>query len=345
MLCLPQRGVNRSRTSHNCDFSVLCDWVEATALFKQEETSQGDLVDELADGQVYVRDSEAGEEAEERAVNEFGTYQEMAWQCASMVWEELQRRESLLTPSPPFSTSPQTIAPNGDWRDHLAYAFCLYISASRFYDLDAEGVLRKRGVRDQSDSKESRDYNARGRLFERVSEYSLAARGWSVRSIGFSPQQTIDLRTAAYSVADFIREPELVNDRVVEELGSSKEAGVDLVCHRGFEDGLRSMPILLVQCASGKNYHNKASTPDVDLWGNIIPSTSRFVRTLTIPFAYHDREEFGRVARKVQGVLIERLRLVGVGKREEEWLPQCLREDLRNWLEPRVAALVDWDGV
>ncbi len=54
MLTIPGRGMSRSVNAHNVDVDVLCDWIEGSVLFQDEEDlPASDVVDVLIEAQIY----------------------------------------------------------------------------------------------------------------------------------------------------------------------------------------------------------------------------------------------------------------------------------------------------
>ena len=75
MLSIPTKGISRSVNVHNVDLDVFCDWIEASALFRNgDEVTKSDTVDALRDGEIYES-------------------QDFAWEIVSDGWNELRRRE------------------------------------------------------------------------------------------------------------------------------------------------------------------------------------------------------------------------------------------------------------
>lgn len=66
MLELPQTGVRASRTTHNCDLHVFCDWIEGCLLFKGTlQLSRTDVLDILLEEDFYDDQTFANERSRE----------------------------------------------------------------------------------------------------------------------------------------------------------------------------------------------------------------------------------------------------------------------------------------
>ena len=119
---------------------------------------------------------------------------------------------------------------------------------------------------------------------------------------------------------------------------AANEAGLDIVCHLSFGDGRPSAPVLLVQCASGKHYDGKLHTPDLRIWARIVEFTCEPAKAFSTPFALED-EEFTRVTNLVNGMVLDRYRLLAPGRAGHDWLPAKLAADLVAWTAPRIEKL------
>ena len=53
MLALPIKGISRSVEKHNIDLSIMCDWIEGSVLFEDDELSQIEIADTLMEEQIY----------------------------------------------------------------------------------------------------------------------------------------------------------------------------------------------------------------------------------------------------------------------------------------------------
>lgn len=119
---------------------------------------------------------------------------------------------------------------------------------------------------------------------------------------------------------------------------SANEAGLDILCHRPFGDGRAGSPVFLLQCASGGKWEEKLRTPDVRIWGRIITFTSEPQKAFAMPFALTD-SEFTRVCNVVNGMLLDRYRLLLPGATNPTWVTDALSARLINWLNPRITKL------
>ena len=326
MLPLPERGLNRSVHKHNCAWGAIFDWVQGTVVLGQERVSKAAVADVLCDAGVYVSPETVDEVAEGTAV---GSKQDLVNNAMDIVWIELGRRHHWLGGASPYAFSADWIEPSRPWDSVPAYAFCLLLALTEWYKGWNTAAL-------------GGSYNEQGSLFERLSAESLTAHGWEVEIVGWSPTRPVHFADAVQQVAAFMREEPRVNEPLIELYRDNHELGLDLVCRRRFRDERPSLPFFLVQCASG-DWHEKAHTPDVDTWREIVPFAAEPRRAFTMPFAFESDDEFYRGAKRTHVVLIDRYRLLGVGKAENEWVSAGLHANLVEWVTPRVASILAYD--
>ena len=307
MLRLPERGIRRSIQSHNSDFFALCDWVEASALTTDDELTRGDVLDNLITEQIYDDQDFCAEQLAD-------------------VWNELARRHKWLSDDSPIQTRGHKLLSDVDWREWPALAFCLHVSLAPLYS----GYYRHFGS----------DYTDQGELFELLTmEFSSTAFPlWKSFRSGWSASHTVKLEQVVPQFADTIRQ----DVAALEKYGNrqANESGLDLAWYRPFHDGRGGYPIYLVQCASGRGWPNKLHTPELAVWTKLIDFTHPPSKAFSCPFALLD-DEFARRTNQVQGLLLDRYRLLSPGAPEPQWVSRELRDRLVEWLEPRVAWTIE----
>jgi hypothetical protein len=308
MLVLPQVGMARSvEPEHNVDLDVLCDWIEASLAFtKLPFVSGSNIVDVLTEEEIYES-------------------QEFAWELVDNAFAELRRRRECLSAGSPFKIEGDRIVRAKDWELVPAYAFCLTLACAKWYPKWSTAL--------------GTSYTKQGQLFEQVTEVALAKLlpGWKVHRVGWSPDNAAKIRTVVSSVANMLREPEGDLEPWVSE--QAKEAGLDIVCYRPFDDSRPGLPTILVQCASGKHHEHKLGTPNIKEWGKIIRFTAVSPqKSFVTPYVFTD-SEFKRVSNKVDGLLLDRVRLLSAGHDGVAWIPEKLNKQLCEWVTPRIAKL------
>lgn len=314
MLVLPQEGMARSvEPEHKVELDALCDWVEASLAFTESDSISGsDIVDVLCDEEIY--DSQA-----------------FAWLLVDIAISELQRRQKCLAGGAPFKIENNRVEKTKDWHEVPAYAFCLTLACATWYPRWASSLVPH--------GKQRPDYTQQGQLFELVTAAALEKLfpGWNIHRTGWGPDNAQGIKKVVADVARFLREPANVLEPWLS--AGAKEAGLDIVCCRHFEDARPGLPTIFVQCASGKHCEHKLKTPDEKEWGKVIDFTAVFPqRSFVTPYSYTD-DEFKRVANKVDGLLLDRVRLLSAGNDGNDWLPKKLNDELCEWVSPRIAKL------
>jgi hypothetical protein len=306
MLGLPEKGALPSKTKHNCDVQIFCDWIEGTLLFSEGRLSGSDILDFLHENSIY-------------------TDQDFTWEFINDLFSEITHRQTLLGEGYPFAfTNSKSLKVKGKWEDYIPYAFCLVLSLVKPYPKWA----RKFGA----------DFTEQGALFELFSADALkhTFAGWTVHSTGWGPATAAKLPDIVAELTRILGEDIGNVERWTKK--AAKEVGLDLVCFRSFDDGRPNQPTYFLQCASGKDWVDKLKSPDLDRWGNIITFTVRPNRAVVMPFTV-DNDDFRIKANTTAGLLLDRLRLLGPGRLKRDWLDQAVSKKVEKWLKPRIKAL------
>lgn len=306
MLALPTKGFNRSVSKHNVQASICCDWIEACALFGEGETAGSDIVDILRENEIYES-------------------QDFAWELVNNAFLTIRERRRVLGAGYPFRIPAGTrVVCDEEWPDFAAYAFCLTLSLSKAYPAWWQGF--------------GADYGPQGQLFEDLTAQSVSSMfpGWETHQTGWSS-------TAPNLITDIVRQ---VADLIGEATGDigrwsarrAKEAGLDLLCYRPYADGRVGIPVMLFQCASGQDWRAKVHTPEVRIWTKIISFAVDPKKAFAMPFSL-EPNEFRYHSNVVNGLLLDRDRLLSPGRENRDWVTEELRDRLRAWTQPRIEAL------
>ena len=308
MLILPKHGFAASTEPiHKVELDAICDWVEASLAFDRSDAISGsDIVDVLCEEEIY--DS-----------------QSFAWEMIDRTLSELNRRKACMYVAVPFTVKNRKVVKTDSWRKYPAYAFCLALSCAKWYPEWASGF--------------DGNYTLQGQLFEQMAAEALRTLlpDWRVEVTGWSPKHAKKIKQVVVDVAAIIREP-------VGELNpwvskDANEAGLDIVCCRLFSDARPGLPTIFAQCASGKHHEHKLGTPNMKEWGRLIRFTAASPqRSFITPYVYTD-DEFMRVSNKLDGLLLDRVRLLSAGSKSPAWLSSGLGKELRAWISPRIAEL------
>ncbi len=305
------KGFRPSVNKHNTEIDVLADWIEACSLFHEDNRLSGsELVDFLKDSEIYVK-------------------QDFCWEAIDEGLREVRRRSKS---SVPFSLSvshrhiDRTVA---TWRDAPVHSFLLLLTLAQRYDKWTKVMPI--------------DYNLQGELFEEVTRESLEGQlpDWVIQSTGWTKTHPTKLPELVSEIAGTLGE--LQGEVKAWTDPEAKEAGLDLLCYRPFPDGHVGVPLLLLQCASGDwKEPGKVKTPDIDIWTKIVIFASRPKRAFATHFSFL-KAQFRKVSGKVDGVLLDRYRILGP-QGEGKWLSPQLRARLVEWLDVRVSKIPELIG-
>lgn len=303
MLRLPTKRLGVSAKTHNNDLMVLCDWVECSALVTGESISKAALTDLLVEEHIYTNDDLCASRLED-------------------VWAEIDRRHNLLGPSRFIDVGVNLLQASMAWQNSPAATFCLVCSLSPNYT--------------EWTKQFGRAHSPQGELFERICEVSLRLQlpACQVRRTGWSSTKTSGLAKVVKELAEFLGDDAGNLKKWAPKKG--KEAGVDLAWFLPMVDDLPG-PRYFGQCASGADWRRKRHEPDLATWAKYIDFVNTPQRVMLMPFAV-SRDEFVRMSPAINGVLVERYRLLSTGQPEVRWVPGQLERDLVDWLTPRV----DW---
>lgn len=306
MLSLPSTGFHRSVSAHNVDLAICCDWIEASALFTGKPIVSSEIVDVLQEQQVY--DS-----------------QEFAWALVSDLWSHLQRRTHLMGQGYPFNLGKSRLESRGNWKGFAPYSFCLTLSLTKSYPLWAKSF--------------GPDYTDQGELFEALTAESVSnsLTGWSVHPTGWTRGHPAQLAGIVEKIAGLLGE--VAGDLKRWTSPRAHEEGSDLLCYRPFRDGRVGVPTYLFQCASGEDWEGKLHTPDLTVWSKAIIFAAQPKKAFSLPFALSD-SDFLQSCNRVNGLLLDRHRLLAPGQRKRDWMTENLSKRLIRWMRPRVKELV-----
>jgi hypothetical protein len=306
MLGIPQAGVYQSVTKHRSHLELVADWVEGTALFQGDaDLSATDVLDILIGEGIYKD-------------------QQFAWEFIADIWSELRARADLLGVGFPLEITTNRITRRLHWRDVPGHSFCLALSLAPVYPDWAASF--------------GKDFTEQGELFELFTVEALKAEfpGWSFHLTGWSRSSSLKISEVAPKVAELLGEQLGDVKRWVAK--TANEAGLDLLCFRPFPDQRIAIPVLLMQCASGRDWQDKLKTPDIDVWTKLVLFGSRPKGAFATPFALPD-DVFIQSAAVVNGILLDRYRLLSPARHKVDWLGEPLKTRLTDWLSPRIASL------
>jgi hypothetical protein len=307
MLRIPTKGISRSVRKHNIELDILCDWIEGSILFDEDELSFSDIVDILCEELIYDEQS-------------------FAFEIVQDGWYELRRRRFCIPKTAPFLIENGRIQKVREWREVPAHSFCVLLALTTCYC----------GWSSQFGS----DYTEQGELFEELTKESLERQftDWNVLRTGWS-------RSGPKKLTDIIDEitsklGELKGDPETWAEPQAHDDGLDLLWYRPFGDNRVGIPLYLIQCASGSDWEEKLKTPDIEDWCRYIHFAARPNKGFAIPFALLDAP-FRRYCGRAKGMLLDRYRLLAAAN--NDWVSLSLKDRLIAWMDPRVLKLPRYD--
>lgn len=311
MLALPTVGFSQPTgippdIKHNIKLNLLCDWIEGSVLFDSEDLSTIDVVDILTEEGIYDD-------------------QDLASEIVMTAWNELKRRLGWIGDGTPFSFVRQRIKSVSSWQENPAHSFCVLLSMPQCY-------------KDWSTHLRRGDYIEQGRLFESLTKASIENQfsDWEIYQTGWSRTNTVKLSDVVDEIASQLGE--IKGDIEPWENPDGNEAGLDLLCYQPFPDNRVGIPVYLMQCASGGNWIDKLYTPDLNVWTKIIHFAATPRKAFAIPFALLD-EEFKNRCNRVDGMLLDRYRLLAAANHNKQWVSDSLKAEIIDWVTPRVKTL------
>lgn len=307
MLSIPNEGFTRSVEKIRMDISVVSDWIECSILLEGEETSINEVVDYLCDSSHCAN-------------------QEIGHEIVNAAWSDIQRRISWIGAESGLEIDDSWIRRQRDWRDAVAHTFCVILSLAPKYSWWSSTF--------------GRDYTEQGELFELLTQHSLQTQlgdTWTIMRTGWGGGIPISFEDVVQRIANAIFEEPYPEPMWINE--QQKELGLDLLCYRTFVDSRPSMPVYMLQCASGGNWKEKLHTPKLDKWKKVINFHNFPIKAFAIPFCVEDRD-FYSSSIDIGGVFVERCRLLSANQYDRAWLPDDVNQRMRDWLDPRVSELL-----
>ena len=289
------------------DSGVLADWVEASVLFDEPELSRSNIVS------LLISEGIADESS-----------QELGHEVVDEGWHELEQRQQSGGVPDTVEVNMNRVTYSGQWQDDPLHSFFVMLAIQRLFP---------------EWSSQRPAYVEQGNLFEQVVESVCPALlpGWQTYRAGWSPNNT---KRVPEIVKDLC---ELLSLRGATDLDSwidphAKDGGLDLVCFRSYGDKREAIPMLFLQCASGKNWRDKIHTPNVRSWAKYLNTAVEPGAGLVAPFVIDDHR-LRRASLAGQIVIFDRIRTLSAAKSENIELEAPLRDAVLEWMTPRVQSL------
>ncbi|QTH19565.1 hypothetical protein HRJ34_14365 [Rhizorhabdus wittichii] len=307
MLSIPEVKFGYSANQSNVDANAMCDWLEACTLFDDQVVTKGDVVDLLMENQICP-----------------DTNQDLAHLIADEGWDEMDRRKRWGGVPDYVTMTGSRIESGRTWQDDPVRSFLVLLSILRIYPEWAKG---------------HQAHGVQGDLFEKVVEQICPhlLPGWTTYRAGWSPDDTKNIPGIVAALCERIYTAGAadLDDWL---LTAGNDGGLDLVCYREFPDQREAAPMFFLQCASGKNWRTKVSTPNPDLWQKLLNAAVRPSTGIAAPFVV-DPKELKTAALIGQIVVFDRLRLLSAVQGGALQLEDELSAEVIAWMQPRVDAL------
>jgi len=282
------------------DTENMADWAELSCIFSNKDSlSKAELLRALEDAQV--KDAEA---------------------VLASIWLETERRSRLLPSKYPFDTEKSRLTIRNRSEVPLEYLFPLLLSRHHWY---------------KSTKIKKADWNRVSKLFE---EYSTLA----IRNYFQGKALTIGWPRNADLPQNFRQSINLVCESIKENQGTCslmsrrpKDEGVDIIAWIPFPDNRPSKAIMLVQCAAGQDYEEKASEPHIATWNSFIDWRVRPIPALTFPFICTDELKWARLSSINESILFDRLRLAALCSFSEE--DSATKKRILDWVKHQANSL------
>lgn len=306
MLVLPDTGFRPSVNQHNVDIDSMCDWIEGSIVFIDDNISHTDVMDILFENHIYSNQTRASV-------------------LITDAWDELDRRSKKLGKGAPFRINARRIVRQIVWQEVPAYSFSLLLAIHGRYPAWSSLL--------------GESYIEQGLLFERLTEECMSKIGWKTFLTGWSAANAGGKGHVVARVANHLKESEIPGAVKTWISAYAKDEGLDLVCTKPFNDDQGGRPAFFIQCASGSNWSGKIHTPDPEVWRRVIDFTTIPQRGMSMPFALSETD-FKRFAGRVNGVMLDRFRLsTPAYEGDTDWLTAELKKEILAWMRRRVGKL------
>lgn len=304
MLEVPRKGFGRSRKENNIQDDAFRDWVEASVIFFGD-ISEADIVGALMASEIYD-DTDS------------------AWAFVSNKISQMQFSTAAIQADYPISFVGGAVSQRKTWDKSPAEAFCLFLSVLRWYPDIQKSI--------------ERSFSEQGHLFELLMGDSLAAqlKGFDVFRTGWSGNGTQRKKIEIVQKVCELANEEMPTLKQWQIAGN--DGGLDLVAVRRFSDKNPAVPLILLQCASGKLSSSKVQEPNLNYWESLVGFVSKPIGGICSPHALTD-DDFQKYSASIKGLLIDRLRILDAYRSDSNWLPRKTAELLVGWLTPKIKYL------
>jgi hypothetical protein len=271
------------------DPEALADWAEASCLVQGNSASRFDVRDALEQAAIAEAEIATGN-----------------------IWQNVDLRHRLAAGGHPIAVTPQRLAWIKNWKDYPAYAFMLILACIAYYP----GIRTKRST-----------WIRAPKLFEYIANYAVEAyvAGKAV-NIGHPRERKVPrpFGKCLEHISNQTREGLVSPPRF--RLGI-KDGNVDTIGWRPFNDERSGQVVILIQCAAGSDWQNKANDVSLREWRDYIDWMVEPLKGFAFPFVCLDSEQW-RIISDRGGILLDRLRLASFFQGNHDL---NLRKELVTW--------------
>ncbi len=253
------------------DSGVMADWAEVSCLLHRDVSLSRSEVDRVLDqAAVYSPEATVGD-----------------------IWQEISRRHDSGGSSYPVDVENAGLRWPKGWETSPAYTFQLLVACLSHYP-----EMRITGAK----------WNKTSKLFERLTNHAIGRYvGGEAANIGFPREGSMpkSFRECLKHVSAQMGERRGHPDDVSKD---SKDEGVDSIAWRPFLDKRPGQKVILLQCAAGSDWKDKAKDVSVDTWKGYVDWAVSPTKGFAFPFVCPDPQEWRRLS-KEGGILLDRLRI------------------------------------
>ncbi len=114
---------------------------------------------------------------------------------------------------------------------------------------------------------------------------------------------------------------------------------MDIIAWKPWEDFRVSQFVLLVQCASGKNWKTKLNDLNLDAWKKYIHFAANPIKAFTIPIVITNQEELQDISTDA-GIIIDRARIYKYSI-DRKCSDISLKDNLITWCNNRMEEITN----
>ena len=205
------------------------------------------------------------------------------------IWQEIGRRHDSGGEGYPLDVESAGIRWSSGWQSRPAYTFQLLLACLCHYP-----KMRIKGAK-----------------WNRMTNHAISRYvGGEAANVGFPREGPMPksfrecLNRLSAQMGERSGHPDVVSK-------DAKDEGVDSIAWRPFLDRRPGQKIILLQCAAGSDWKDKAKDISIDLWKEYVEWAVTPTKGFAFPFVCPDPQEWRRLS-KEGGILLDRLRIASL---------------------------------